>query len=249
MRNALFKWVLAPILIFAPILTASAQEYCGTLFFEDQVFANFHQKVLTKNVNFDQILNFLKQDSRLGNLLSAANGDPGHPSIETHSREVYQQWRRQAPPAERLSMMPVLIALHDIGKPLAILAGDRDQQHQHTLPLVNELMRKYHFSKNEILIAERLLLNSSLPRLLKGVITAQEAAQEIQSEAQNLKTEALDFFKWKLAFFSADAGGYPVLRDHLFFSDEKGRLVAKSPNIKILEKLLQSPPATPSASE
>lgn len=249
MRMALFIWVLCPLLILTSGVSASAQNYCGTLFFEDSVFADFHHKVMTKKVTFDQVLVFLKMDSRLDNLFYAPNGAPGQPSIEAHSRDVFVQWRKQAPPAERLHYMPLVIALHDIGKPLAIQSGDRDRQHFFTAPLVGELMEKYQFEEFDIRITQRLLLNTSLPRLLKGLITAEKAAEEIHAEAFLLRVKPLDFFNWKLAFFSADAGSYHSLREHLFTQDSKGKLIAKSPQVEALKKLLTKNPTIPSASE
>jgi len=66
------------------------------------------------------------------------------------------------------NLMKFTVSLHDIGKPRAILAGDKAMQHKYTIPIMAEMMEKLGFSKAETDIALAVVDNDVLGDLLKG---------------------------------------------------------------------------------
>ncbi len=172
-------------------------------------------------------------------LLAAPNGNLLHVSGIEHVQQVFTQWKIEIANMTSVPrILPATIALHDIGKPLAVRKGNADLQHEMTLPILKTALQEQGFTLREIQLAQALVQNQSLSRLIRGWISVNEAASEIRAAAQSCGLSPRDFLKLKSAFFKADAGSYGKLRLMLFDLQPDGTLLFKSPLIAELEALL-----------
>lgn len=226
------------VFVLASFATANAQNDCRSIFTPRPTAEVFSLTEAPKKGAFLEILKKFDKDPEIASLFSGINGTHNEPTIREHTFSVYEQWTRQVSAKNKLPrVVAYTIALHDIGKPLAIAAGARDQQHHFTIPIMKQQLAKYGFRPTEILLAEKLVSNSTISSLLRGKLSLEEAAREIQQDAYDLGMNAADFFALKLDFYIADAGYYPQLR-FLFEKTEGGKLILKSDLPQKLQHLL-----------
>lgn len=126
------------------------------------------------------------------------------------------------------SVMRAALALHDIGKPLAILAGDKALQHQFTIPILQREMRRVGFNQKEIALAKALVEGEVIGQLLQKMISIEQAEFVLKQYAARVEMSPDDFFSLKAAFYIADAGSYHTLRDKVF-QEINGTLVPRDP--------------------
>lgn len=112
------------------------------------------------------------------------------------------------------------IALHDIGKPDAIRAGDKSRQHEFTVPLLRKQMEESGHSKQSIDMAEALIGHDVFGDLLQGRITVDKAAEQVQELARKAGMRVPEFSRLAKAFYKADASSYPYLESLLFRNGE-----------------------------
>ena len=149
-------------------------------------------------------------------------------SIEAHTKDVGREWEKQLSPDELAEMskrfgsdvealMASAIPLHDIGKPDAIAAGEKDEQHEHTIPILRDVLTQEGFSPKEVALATELLNHDLIGPLLrgyegvKGSHTPEQVAAELEAKAQKVGIDVADFAKLQLAFYQADASAYPYV--------------------------------------
>ncbi len=194
--------------------------------------------------NFDQILIQLKKDAELNKMFSSMNEASKGITIERHVRDVFKQFiveRREAVLSyDFLQIMPIAIALHDIGKPYAIAKGERHMQHLYTVPMMTEIMQRKGYSKRQIKLAIALVDFTGLGDLAKGDKNAFQVALEVLDLAKELAVKPWDFYQAKKIFYMSDAGSYSQLRYHVFEQKSEGQLELKTERFLELEYWLKS---------
>lgn len=125
-------------------------------------------------------------------------------------------------------MLPIL-ALHDIGKGIAVKAGDKELQHHYTSKFVKTYLRSIRFTDKEINVAIALIDHDSVGEFLRpGGISSQEARGHLQSRAKLANMKYGNFIKLQKLFYTADAASYPFLREKVFQKSKSGKLEIKS---------------------
>lgn len=176
------------------------------------------------------IIEELKSDLQLKDLFAADAGVSEGYTIEEHTRmvlaELEKQWRiLELTNNVSLNTMQMIVALHDIGKPLALAVGDKKFQHKMTLPIVRRVMREQGFVEQEITLAEMLIDEDVIGECIRGIITPERAFELLKRKAEKARMDVKDYFLLQKLFYMVDAGSYPRLkRMGVIQQDQQGKL-------------------------
>lgn len=133
-------------------------------------------------------------------------------TIEEHTLMVMNQYDRYFLDATlSLGVSPglfkVILALHDIGKPKAIKAGDKRLQHEYTQAMVEQILRELGYSQHDIAITTALVSGDPIGMAVKGY-PPEISAQFIAELAKEKELPAKVLFELFLILYQVDAGSY-----------------------------------------
>jgi hypothetical protein len=114
------------------------------------------------------------------------------------------------------NFMRATMALHDIGKPLAVKAGDKHRQHEFTRPIAEMKMTEYGFKPQAVKVASSLIDNDLIGDYLQGRISLHVTLVELVKLATFTNLGLDEYFHLQMAFYTADAGAYPYLAEKVF---------------------------------
>lgn len=202
-------------------------------------------------MNGKSIIEFFSQNAKLNELFNKGAGVKEGYSIREHTLMVYDVFneiRRFFPLQNRITkdgtnledLTNFIIALHDIGKPVAIKNEGKHLQHEYTLPIIQDIMKTHGFQQNDVNVISSLIGNDVLGNLMKGTISPQEAFRRLNSFANDAGMNPSDFFQLQAFFYTIDAASYPLLRAKIFQSTTDGRLIPNSPRFEELQSMYQS---------
>lgn len=165
-------------------------------------------------------------------------------TIGEHTARVLNVYARETDPkqvaalSQRLGMslerlLPAVLVLHDAGKADAIAQGDKHRQHEFTLPLLAEILRKEGFSDREVRMAKLLVGHDMLGELLKGRETVEDTAADFVQVCEAVGFNPSDALELQKLYFKADTASYPYLEGKLYRMD-LGRLEFSSPKMAAL---------------
>lgn len=171
-------------------------------------------------------------------------------SIESHTKDVIKQWKTQVAPEEFIdiskrfgadveALLNTALPLHDIGKPGAIAQGNKAFQHQHTIPIMTEVLRAEGFSGKEVELATELFNHDMIGELLQGSskLTPEQVAGKLIQKAEKIGMNPSDFAKLQLAFFQADAASYPFVTQFMK-QQPGGKWISGNAKVKPIEDLI-----------
>lgn len=223
------------ISFFFLVSDVSARSKCEALFLPTQKLKTDYDRDRQKIAETRKLLDSLKSNAKIKkNLFSHNFSDANQSStIESHTVDVYTQFLKQARQLPRDSvlhpLMELIIALHDIGKPDAVAAGDRNRQHEFTILIMKDVLVKSGWSALNIKRAVAMVTYPGFSQLLKNERSAFQVAQDFLKLAQELELSPMELFKFKKAYYLSDAGAYYELRNTLFKENPKFHLEEKSP--------------------
>lgn len=203
----------------------------------------FHDPLAPQEVEsiseFNQMLETLKNVAEFRKSYLSYNEIAKQLTIEEHTRTVFLHFlieSRYAPISkDLLRILPLTIALHDIGKPFAIAKGRREDQHLFTIPMVHSFLKEKGWKEIDIQRSLALIRFTGFGELLKGEKSALDAAKEIIKVSFELKIEPWNFYLARRAFYLSDAGAYSQLREFVLIEDASGRLNSKGSQLEDLE--------------
>jgi DNA topoisomerase I len=171
-------------------------------------------------------------------------------SVGSHTSDVAKLWESQISSEELDSisdrwgsdvakLLHDTLALHDIGKGEAVETGDKDLQHEYTVPILQRVLRLEDYSKKDIELATELVNHDMLGKLMQGRGDQKKIVQELKRKAKNLGMSTKDFATLQLAIYHTDAGSYPYVRNRYMTENKAGRLsmTSREKMDKILELL------------
>jgi hypothetical protein len=105
-----------------------------------------------------------------------------------------------------------ILLLHDIGKPLAVRAGDKNRQHEFTVPVIEGLARQglLGFSPRTYRLGLALIDGDPIGSYLAGRIKVEVAVSEIKEMAKRAQVPLADFFRLLTLYYQADASSYTI---------------------------------------
>lgn len=193
-------------------------------------------------------IDFYKKDSQLAALYESDSGVSEGLTVEQHTRQVADNWGKQITDEELAALskstgielgelMKDVVALHDIGKPIAIKKGRKSLQHSETIPILRAKLEERGFSKPQVDLAIALVGNDVIGGLLKAEKPdVRVAYNNLVTLSQQANVTLKDFFKLATYFFKADAGSYPNLRNSIFIEGMNGKLLLPDVTFGILEE-------------
>ena len=194
----------------------------------------------TQEVNGKEIIEQLSQDKAIKNLFEKSAGLFEGYTVQEHTLMVFAVFKEQfnnynkhfkfnVPSDIRLfETLKMAIALHDIGKSLADERGDKERQHEYTIPILKFQLKKFNFSTNEINFVQSLVGHDIIGGLMQQKISLEEAKSRLQTAANNAKMSLHDFLPLQLLFYTIDAASYPAVRQS-YFTQNNGLLVSNNP--------------------
>ena len=173
-----------------------------------------------------------------------------HYVVKKHTMLVCEQFEKYAFKFDTkymsVDLMRLVLSLHDIGK-----AIDRENQHEHTLSIINDFWKLSPFSEYERKLTEILLKNDNTGRYFQGKFELKEFYKEIIEDAKNLDIPSEVLLQYKIILYQCDissytedAGGLKYL-EHMFkyedgekvFDDNEGIIAMSSDYVERYKKL------------
>lgn len=149
-------------------------------------------------------------------------------SLEEHIHAVLSQykkymWDNQALQDIDCHFFVIFLMFHDLGKPLAVLAGNKALQHQFTLPILKHLLTELGFL-SEIPLAESLLVGDPIGGYIKGRYTLEDTILQISHAAEQAKLPIDRFYAVLKVYYLADASAYTKNAYPSYYPDNQAGL-------------------------
>lgn len=172
-------------------------------------------------------------------------------SLEEHTLMMmgqFERYFRDALPknADR-GLFRLMLALHDIGKPAAVAAGDIRRQHEFTRETMRRLLTGLNYQPSQVNLAVAIVDGDAIGHYLRADIrtSLDITIREIDAMARRSGLSPEDFFPLLQAFYMSDAGSYTedaggkASLDHLFVFDHDKRVAAFAPAVAEMMRPLQ----------
>jgi hypothetical protein len=173
----------------------------------------------------ERLLAFCNQVPELRRALSTR---VRHYTVEQHTLLVLRQFERYFEEVElsvSRDLFRIMLALHDSGKGLAFSNGNRHNQHQETVQLIQRYYTAFSLSEQELMLIIALTSTDVLGLYFQGKLSLQAAVAgiwELSEKAQMTNTSffqlLLIYYQVDVASYTKDAGGFPFL-ENVFIYD------------------------------
>jgi len=206
----------------------------------------------------EYLIDFLKKQFALKEEYEARVGVQQDFTLETHTLIVMREFEKyfsdqRLPGGTGLGLFRLTLALHDIGKPRAIKAGDKRQQHGHTLEIIHGLKEKFLLRSDDIKLLLAILNGDPIGSFLKGEISLDVSRQQILHNGERSGCTHGIFFPLLVIYYQCDvcaytsSGGLITALDSLYqwkeggseivFDEAKGRLKFAAPTEEVFQQL------------
>lgn len=170
-------------------------------------------------------------------------------SLKEHTLMVLNQFEKyfankELPGDVDKNLFRVLLVLHDIGKPKAILKGNKHLQHQNTIDILLPVLEKLDFSTKELKIASALVSGDAIGDYVKhgNLVGSVEQIKKFSARSGLPLDKFVDlliiYYKVDAGSYTKDAGGKESL-DYLFNFDFENRNLLFSRNMENKVKKLR----------
>lgn len=147
-----------------------------------------------------------------------------HYTIKEHTRMVCEQFMKYFNSANvpiRRDLLLVFLALHDIGKPIAEQAGNREEQYEYTSSIIRKVSLDCcgnHYTENDRKILLSLVQGDYIGEYFKGIVNVDKTVDQLSVLALMANMRLTDYlylymiyYQCDIASYTADAGGYKYL--------------------------------------
>lgn len=195
-------------------------------------------------------------------------------TVQEHTEMVlavyFEQWKLMKFPQGRdySLLLPITVALHDIGKPVAARTKDlaeelrrakawgqdkqldqqvsmNGSQHIHNGLVASAVLQKLGFSDSDAKIAFALLNHDVLGHAAKEELSPEMALRELQRLAIEAGLPLTQYFDLLLPLYVADATSYDFVRQRFFVRESNGRLTTRNGVLRDIELLVRPAPPRP----
>ena len=164
-----------------------------------------------------------------------------HYVLERHTLLVMSEFEKHFSTVQlpiNRNLFRFMLALHDIGKPKAAQFGNKNNQYQYTVEIIDGLRKTLPFSSSDMDIMTLLVCDDPIGLFIQDNISLEMAKNKIIQLANRAKMSPLTFFKLLSIYYQSDTGSYTAdagglhFLEHLFtyrsgtkvFDSEKQRL-------------------------
>lgn len=133
-------------------------------------------------------------------------------ALYKHTTLVYLVFNRQYQHYQSLlsqttkNLLHLIIALHDIGKPIAV--REKKDQHQFTIPMMQTIMHKLGYTAQEIETACAIVGHDIIGKMVRGNQTLETAKDLFKKQFQKSHLSADEFAAAQSLFYIADANAH-----------------------------------------
>jgi hypothetical protein len=151
-------------------------------------------------------------------------------TLGEHTRLVLTQFEtyfapRSLPQGVTPRFFRVFLALHDIGKPISLILGDKKKQHAVSLKIIPLVLEALGFSEPDKKLALGLVDGDHIGAVLRHRLTPAEGARILRENAKSAQRDVQEFFEILSTYYLCDAGSYTEdaggkkSLDHIFTFD------------------------------
>ena len=136
-----------------------------------------------------------------------------HYILEKHTLLVMNEFEKYFSKTELLiskNLFRLMLSLHDIGKLKAFKEGNKNNQYQYTVEMINGFRNVLPFQTNEIDLIITLVGNDVLGLYMQNFISIENAKQQIIKFAQQTNLPVSVFYKLMTIYYQCDIGSYTV---------------------------------------
>ena len=151
-----------------------------------------------------------------------------HYTVEQHTLLVLKQFERYFAQVElsvSRDLFRIMLALHDSGKGIAFSKGNRHNQHQETVQLIQSHYTAFSLSEQELMLIVALTSTDILGLYFQGKLSLQAVVASIRDLSDKAQINKIVFFQLLLIYYQVDvasytkdAGGFPFL-ENVFIYD------------------------------
>lgn len=183
-----------------------------------------------------ELIDLLKQVPAFYDLMMASAGISQRYTIEEHSKMVLGQLEKyfqndKLPSRSDRGFYRILLALHDIGKPIAIQNGNKKLQHVETAPIVRKFLEFIKYDQSSVNLGTAILSGDPIGEFFQSELSEEKTVELIKNMAEIAQLEVLEFFRILKIVYMVDAGSYtldaggPKALDRLFvFKPKEGEM-------------------------
>ncbi len=217
---------------------------------------DIHLEIKRNPIRIEKIIDILSSDVDLRRLYESSAGVSERYSIREHTIRVFNTFLefqnfypelnnfRTSDGSNAMDFLAKVIATHDIGKSRAAANSGIAHQHEYTRPLARKILQQLGMSDKDLDLAEAIIKHDDFGRVFNKRLTNKmspaELVESMRSKVAELGISLKYFFSLNLAFFLADAGSYPVVREKSFFINSAGWLVPKDQTFEEVLRLIRA---------
>lgn len=160
------------------------------------------------------LIHHFKRDPVLKDLFESRVGLTLPFTLEDHTlaamREFEKYFASRITPehqAER-GILRAALALHDIGKPEAILQGDKKLQHHHTLRILHELKNRWDFVREELHLLAALLAGDPIGGYLADRQELAASVEQVRHHAGKSLQAPFAYWRMLVVYYQCDVAAY-----------------------------------------
>ena len=183
------------------------------------------------------LINELSLDPELGQLFAKDSGVWEGYSIREHTEAILGQFEKyfadkMASTAVSVPTFRIVLALHDIGKPLSVeRTGGTAAQHRFTHEIVSRRGNDLGLEKDEVEIALEVVSHDVMGEFLKGEKTVEETSESILRSATKLGIQPLQLLDLLKIYYLCDASSYT---SDAKYTSPDGSVVGCEPSLDFL---------------
>jgi hypothetical protein len=216
----------------------------GTILFTPEMYDQRHRLVnIAQQPSFDrkEVEQALQADYEPAKLLRLFEQDFGEEfekdagvgegyTLKQHTLMVLKQFDRYFGHLPDANAWRVLIVLHDIGKPEAIVRESKEHQHEYTLPIAKAVLKKLGYGTHDVRAWATLVAGDPIGKYLQyndlhgAASTLVEMVQEAEVPFDVFFNRILILFQADAGSYTADAGGKASLDSLFIFDRDSGQM-------------------------
>jgi len=175
-----------------------------------------HQALTNSSLVPKDLIGALKKTDYIKNLYEESAGVWEGYSLEEHSLMVLEQFKKYffdtfSSPIISRDGFALMLALHDIGKPLAArIKQDTKQQHKYGLKFIPHLAGGLGLSTYESELVTVLANQDVLGSFIQNQISLEQAGALVRDKAKEVGVPVQDFFDLLKTYYMCDASAYTL---------------------------------------
>ncbi len=184
----------------------------------------------------EEILGLLERDFK--ELLSQGVGVWEGYSLRDHTLMVMRQYKKYFGDANLhdKDIFEFMLALHDMGKPIAVSDGQKHKQHEYTKRVAVPVLTQLGYTASEVNLVESLIGGDPIGSYLRNEDISR-AAESVVMMAQKSGLDIDSFWDMLIAYYQVDAGSYTEdagglhSLDDLFSFDPDSQTMTFAPHV------------------